>query len=550
MSFDGESRLQDDAAAGAIEGDPSAGLAQCEDRLLPGQPLRRLSSAQYANTIRDLFGEQLARPLLQDTVFPATRIDRGFVNDAEANVVNTAESNAIEDNAERVAGVILADPDAYVTGLLPCELSSGYADADVDGCMDDFIAEFGTRAYRRPLTEGETQILRGLYDQLREDNTAVESLSSVVQLLVQAPALLYRVERGADEALPGLVRLGDYEMASRLSYFFLDSMPDDALFAEAAGGRLSTPAEVEQQARRLMESSHFASVLDNHHRDWLHLHELDRMTKDPQLHPDFNDEVRAALMQEASRFVRHVIEEGDGSVRSLLSSSTVPLNSVLADYYGVSAQGADIDSWVPTEVESRRGLFTLASFQGSQAGVDRTDPIHRGLFYQEEVLCNDLPPFPGNVDTQSVLRDTSMLPTARQRLSPLMDNAPCNGCHTLFNPTGLAFENFDAAGQWRDQEGGTEIDSSGTVELDGEQHAFDGPLEMAALVADSAQARDCYSLQWFRDALGRHEFAEDACSIALVEQVAADTDGSIEALLIAITQTDAFLYRAVTEVEP
>ncbi|MDD9947283.1 MAG: DUF1592 domain-containing protein [Myxococcales bacterium] len=526
-----------------------AGLLECEQRTLPVQPLRRLSSRQYENTLRDLFGPELARDVLADSQFPRTVVESGFVNDAEANVVNTAESNAIEDNAERIAGLIIADPNRYVPALLPCELGTGFTESDVDGCIAGFVEQFGSRAYRRPISERERAVAVGLYDTVRSEQTSIEALAAVVQLFVQAPALLYRVERGAGDLEDGLVRLSDYEMASRLSYFLTDSMPDAELAAEAAEGRLSSASQVATQARRLMESEPFFEMLEGFHRDWLRLSGLGQMTKNPELYPDFTEEVRASLLEETGRFLRYVLEERDGSVRTLLGSTAMPVNATLAGFYGVAPPEGEPNAWVATELPDRAGLLTLAAFQATQADSDRTSPIHRGVFFQKEVLCNELPPFPGDIDVQAPLRDTSMLPTARERLSPLLTNPSCAGCHTQFNPTGLAFENYDAAGLWRDEENASSIDASGTVVLDGIEHAFSGPLELVDAVAQSTQARECYTLQWFRYTMGRREFTEDSCSLAVAQQLTEQSDGDIRELLVALTQTDAFMYRRAEDVD-
>jgi hypothetical protein len=245
--------------------------------------------------------------------------------------------------------------------------------------------------------------------------------------------------------------------------------------------------------------------------------------------------------------VRYVLDEADGSIATLLGSDLIPVNSVLADLYGVQVSGADEDSWVAASVPERKGLLTLGSLMATLADDTRTNPIHRGAFFQKEILCRTLPAFPANLDTQTPLEDTSSLPTARGRLSPLLENGACMGCHSQFNPTGLAFENYDAIGQWRDQENGADIDASGSLILDGELLEFETPLELVTGVATSRDARDCYTLQWYRAALGRREFSEDACGLALAETAAEQSGGDLRELLIALTQTDGFLYRQPEE---
>jgi len=531
-----------DAGAGGDELDAD-GLAACDDRSLPGQPLRRLSSTQYHNTLRDLFGDELGPELIEGSLFPRTQITSGFVNDAEANVVNTTESNAIEDEAERIATQLLAEPDRYAAQLLPCAVPSAADDDAIDGCIDDFIEQFGARAYRRPLTDGETDIARSLYDELRAEQSALEAWSALVQYFAQSPALLYRVERGQGTTKSGLVRLSDYEMASRLSYFFLDSMPDPELFAAAEAGELRTPAQVAAQARRLMDEPAFRTAFDAFHRDWLRAYELEQSGKDTQVFPDYTPEVQASLLEEASQLVRYVLDEGDGNLTSLLGSPEQPVNSTLASFYGVSAPGAGEDTWVPAAVPERRGLLTLGSLMATLAKKDRTNPIHRGAFFQREILCNQLPAFPANLDTQTPLESTSGLPTARERLAPLLENPTCMGCHGQFNPTGLALESYDATGRFREQENGAEIDTSATLVLDGQSRSFANGTELIEAVAESADARECYTLQLYRAALGRREFAADACSLALANRAAVDHGGDLRELLVAITQTDGFLYR-------
>src|SRR5450432_79888 len=321
-------------AAGGIAGgsalDPEAEVrAACAQRVLPTQPLRRLSDEQYRNVITDLFGATLAPPLLAGSVFPKTIIKTGFAGDANANVVNTDQSNAIEDNAEHIATTILAAPDKYLRALLPCTLPAMYADAQVDACVDGFIKAFGQRAYRRPLTTNELALARRVYGLVHPSQGAVAGWVSVVQYFVQAPAMLYRVERGAGAvaAIPGFLKLTDAEMATRLSFLFLSGPPDAPLLAAAAAGALSTPAQVSTQARRLMQDPRFVDTMGAFHRDWLHLFELSAMTKDTTVFPDFTPDVENSLLQENTELGRAVLGDAAASIRSLLVATQVPVNA-------------------------------------------------------------------------------------------------------------------------------------------------------------------------------------------------------------------------------
>jgi hypothetical protein len=296
---------------------------------------------------------------------------------------------------------------------------------------------------------------------------------------------------------------------------------------------------VVQEAERLLESAQFGEILERFHREWLELHDFEY--KEPSAVADF-DVVRSSLELEQGRFVRHVFERGDGRVQTLLGASEFPVDALLASYYGVEAPGASDTEWVSVPIPGRRGLLTQASLMAVLADSTQTKPIHRGGFIQTRVLCRTLPTLPANLDLQAPLQDSSGLPTARQRLAPLLERADCAGCHVNINPVGLAFEKYDAGGRYRDQENGTPIDASGSVTLDGESVVFEDAVGLVEAIAGSDEARDCYARNWFRAALGRDSFAEDACSL---DQLVAATDaaeGDVKQLLLALVQTDAFLY--------
>jgi Protein of unknown function (DUF1592)/Protein of unknown function (DUF1588)/Protein of unknown function (DUF1595)/Protein of unknown function (DUF1585)/Protein of unknown function (DUF1587) len=516
----------------------------CGTRTLPVQPLRRLSATQYHNTIRDLFGATLAQPLISGSLFPNTLYSNGFENDAESNTVGTAASNAIEDNGERIGRLILAGADPYLRATMPCSMPTAITDAAIDGCIDNFIRDFGLKAFRRPVSTGETTVIRGLYNTVRGTQTAREAWTTLVQYFVESPGILYRTERGGDAApIAGLVKPGDYEMASRLSYFFNNTMPDSELFTAAAAGLLSTPEQIKTQAERLMGKPAFWEMLSALHRDWLHLAGLATSAKDPTRFPEFTAAVQLALTQETGRMIRHTLEDGDGSVQTLLTGQNRPLNGPLATFYGQLAPGADANTWVNVDVGNRRGILTGAALMASTSHADKTSPIHRGAFFQSEILCNEVPALPANVDTQGPLQDTANLPTAKQRLAPLLTNGQCQACHSLINPLGFGFENYNAAGKWRDQENNTNLDAAGSLEVDGVESPFASPVELTELIGGAAQTRECYSLQLYRASIGRREFAEDECSIQALKQASGAANGDIRAMLLALTQTDGFLFR-------
>jgi uncharacterized protein DUF1592/uncharacterized protein DUF1588/uncharacterized protein DUF1585/uncharacterized protein DUF1595/uncharacterized protein DUF1587 len=520
------------ACNGHIGDVPSARCAEVSE-----QPLRRLSSEQYHNVVRALFPGELGATLVTMSQFPETQY-AGFVNDAAANTVSSNEAERIADNAELFAGYLLDNAAARLPEIMRCA-PAGYDDDDITGCMDAFIADFGRRVYRRPLAAAEAALARRVFDEIHAAQGAEAGWAATMQFFLQSPALLYRVERGvgAVAGRPEVIELSSWEMASRLSFFFLNSMPDDELMRAAEAGELATVEQIEAQARRLVDDPAVYAAIDVFHRDWLRTGDLADVARDD---PAFEG-ARDRMIEETGQLVRWVLEESDGRFETLLTTSTIPVAPELRDIYGAPA--GDVP-WEPLALPERHGLLTLASVNAVRATADRSHPIKRGVFLLEQVLCASVPAFPGNVDIAGPLESTADLPTARQRLQPLIERDDCRGCHTTINPPGFALENFDAVGRYRTAENGVVIDASGELRLDGVTASFAGPADLIDQIAASEQARNCYATQLFRFAAGKTEAAEDQCSLDVVQEAFTASGGDLREALVAITTTDAFRYRS------
>ncbi|MFN9999811.1 MAG: DUF1592 domain-containing protein, partial [bacterium] len=231
---------------------------------------------------------------------------------------------------------------------LPCPLpttlpSSGPLDeespagaalaAALDACVDDAIAAVGARAYRRPLSADEQAVLSRLYATVRATQPALDAWAALVEFFVQAPAFLYRAERGAGPAQDGRVRLTSDEVATRLAFLFTHAPPDDALRAAADDDELSSPEALLAHARRLMDTPAFDDVVADFHRDWLQLYRLRNAPKDPTLFPAFAA-ARADLLAETRQLGRFVLRDDDGSLRSLLGTRHLPVTPATAPLYG------------------------------------------------------------------------------------------------------------------------------------------------------------------------------------------------------------------------
>jgi hypothetical protein len=535
-----------------VVGDPGAGPADrpivpierppTECALDTGyDDLHRLSSDQMENTLRDLIPGPLGSELASLAPFPATRLESGFANDAVANRVDERTSHAIEDYAAAIGDHLLANASTALPAIMPCA-GDPFSDASIDGCIDAFIDEFGTRAYRRPLRSTEHALARGLYDAVRPTG-AVPAWAALMEFFVQSPAHLYRAEAAEGVVGPGsdVHVLSDYEVASRLSYFLWNTMPDETLFDAAKGGALARPDEVRAQAERLAGDERVLESIAAFHRDWLRIHRIDDFGSGD----GFSESLRRSFLAESRELVRDVFLEGDGTFRTLLTTNRFPIDAELAAHYGVPAPATP---WQAVEIPNRRGILTQASTMAAIGHVDgKNVTVMRAIYLLDAVLCVGLPPFPDNVDVAATLSTTSGAATARDRLAPTLASTQCNGCHAQINPHGYAFENYDALGRYRSSENGTTIDASGTLTAGDASGPFSSATDYVDIVASSETGQRCYVRQWFRFATGRRETAEDECAIDELADGFVASGGDVRSLMVALTTTDAFRTRRVTE---
>lgn len=511
------------AADGGVDEGPTL---RCES--LGVQALRRISSEQYTQILRDLLPGDFGKAALAVSKFPETRIDAGFSSYATANTVSTNESIAIEDNAEAIAAVLADDFETYAPQLVPC-LSSGLSDADIDACMDGFVAEFGAQAFRRPLTEAETETLVGLYDAVAGADGARAGLVAVLQYFVQAPALLYVAEPSEESADSGkIVALAPDAVAVRLGLLFANGSPDAELHEAVAQGRLSTREDVEAQARRLLEAPEAARAFATFHHEWMQGFALQDAPRD---HPLWSERSGEALANELRAFATWFFEETDGTFATLMTTDAFVADDALTEIYSAGGGGP------------RRGLLTTAAAMASRAHEGRTSLIERGSFIRSHILCTPPPPFPGDIDIDGTLAGYEDLPTARERFEPLMLEPSCSGCHASMNPLGFPFEVFDWVGAYRSQENGVEIDTSVKISIGQLSGEFADAADLMEAIAETDEARDCYVNHWFRYAMGRPESPADKCALDAIKARFADSDGDVRELLVALATSDAFLFR-------
>jgi hypothetical protein len=515
--------------AGSAIGMSSAELHCDEQPIDPGPaPLGLLSREQYLNTLRDLFGAA------GDVNALLAQVDAPSAFGLAQGDVSQLELEDFQQAAEAVAAKVVADKN-MLASLVPC------TGTDKRACAKSFLTRFGARAYRAPISDAaDIERHLKLYD-LGAPTSHEHGIELLLAGLLQSPRFLYRVEIGTtDRVADAAVKLSGYEVAARLSYVFWKSLPDDMLTEAARSGALATREGVAKELTRVLATSKGKLALRQFLESLIHLEKVDGLVKDKTLYPEWqNKALRSALTTQAQTFLSYVLDRQDGALGALLTSPTVFANKDLASFYGVTA--GDSFTVVEPSAGVAAGLLSLPALLAIQAKPSESSPIYRGRFVRESLLCEQLPSPPANVPKPPEVQAGV---STRERLRQHEVDPSCSGCHQRLDPVGFGFENFDAIGRYRANDGGKPVDAHG--EIMGSQDAdgkFDGVAALGERLAASEQVRQCMTRQWFRFALGRFEQKVDACAVAKLDEAFAAQDDSLNALPAAIIASDAFLYR-------
>jgi hypothetical protein len=311
------------------------------------------------------------------------------------------------------------------------------------------------------------------------------------------------------------------------------------LLDAAADGELVTRAHVAEQARRMLADDKAKVAVGAFYEQWLGLPLLDAATKDPDAFPMWSDTLRDSMREETKRFIAHVLWEDDARLSTLFSAPYSFVNASLAELYGVSGPRDDATfEKVDLDATQRAGVLTQGAFMASYANPQFNSPIKRGKWVRVRMLCQDLPDPPANIPAPA---PPSPNVSTRERFAMHTASPACSGCHVLIDGLGFGLENFDGIGKYRTTENGADVDASGRVNASDVDEEYTGGVELAALLARSNQARDCLPTQWLRYATAREEEDEDTCSLVSVRQAFEASGGDMRELMVALTQTDAFM---------
>ncbi|MDH3200406.1 MAG: DUF1588 domain-containing protein [Myxococcales bacterium] len=521
------------AIVGCSSGDGSAGSSGPS---VDGGPiaLRRLTTEQFVRSIHDVLGDHITVPSRID---PDERRAGLLAVGSSFASVTPSGFEKYEAAAAAVAEQAL-DAD-HRAELVPCEPASGSSSDDV--CARRFIEQVGRRLFRRSLSQAEidsrvevarnaTLILGDFY----------QGLELALSSLLVSPDFLFRVERAEpDPGDPSRLRLTGTSIATRLSFFLWDTSPDDELLDAAESGNLLDRDVLAAQVDRLVSSPRAEIGLRTLFSDFYDFRQFDDglVRKDAALFPAYTQTIAEDAKEQTLRtIVAHLTEGGD--YRDLFTSRNTFLTRNLGLMYRVpvvTASGWEAHTF--DEDSPRAGLMSHVSVMALYSHTGRSSATLRGKFVREVLLCQDVPTPPANIDF-SIVEDTmGELRTARERLEVHVTNDACAGCHNLMDPIGLAFENFDAIGAFREQENGATIDASG--ELDGV--SYDGPVGVGEALRDHPELGPCLVRTLFRYSVGRDATPDEWPLLDFLGERFAESEFRVADLVREIVLSDGFL---------
>jgi mono/diheme cytochrome c family protein len=410
-------------------------------------------------------------------------------------------------------------------------------------CAKEIVGTLARRAFRRPVTSEDTEMLMGFYQQGRNGGTFDTGIERALQRILADPEFVFRKEAEPANLAPGKTwRISDLELASRISFFLWSSIPDDELMGLASNGKLHDPAELERQVKRMLADPRSEALVNNFTGQWLNLRALQSWAPTPLLYPDFDDNLRLAMRRETELFFGSIVQE-DRSTLDLLNANYTFVNERLAKHYGIPhVYGSNFRRVaLPPELDARRGLLGQASLLTISSQPQRTSPVGRGKTIMQTFLGVSPPEMPANVVIN--LKATGNVhgasqPSMREQMELHRKQEPCASCHKIMDPIGFSMENFDAVGHWRTKDGESAVDTKGVL-VDGSK--LDGVKDMReALLGYSPQFVRVITEKLLIYGLGRGTEYYDMPLVRSIVHGAERNNYRFSSLVLGVVRSDAF----------
>jgi hypothetical protein len=412
---------------------------------------------------------------------------------------------------------------------------------DEAACAREISATLVTKAFRRPATDADLEVMMDFFQAGREQGGSFDyGIEAVVQRVLADPEFIYRSEIEPPGVAPGSAyRISDLELASRLSFFLWSSIPDEELIEIAAENRLHEPDVLEQQVQRMIADPRSEAFVENFTGQWLNVRGIQASEPVVDLFPDFDSTLREAYRREIELFFGSIIHE-DRSILDLLTADYTFVNERLARQYGIpnvyGSQFRRVE--LGPELEMRRGLLGKGALLTITSDAARTSPVKRGKWFLETFFGVSPPDPPPGVNTDLSAAAGEAPKTMRARLEAHHTNPNCASCHNIFEPMGLAMENFDAVGKWRTEEAGSEIDSS-AITNDG--MPLEGVESLRELTLDRGdQFAQVVTEKLLTYAIGRGLEYEDMPLLRSLTRGAAEDNYRFSSLLMGVIESPAF----------
>jgi hypothetical protein len=522
-----------------LPGDPN--LPEDAPREMPSPSSRaaRLSKAEYENTARDLLGVQMSLGITN--AFVADSSSTTFNNNGGDLVVTSAEWQDFQTAAETLAERATASTAALTA------VAGGAIPADDEG----LIRALGRRAFRRPLTSAEVSAYTALIPMAATYYAglpAKQALARIVlEAMLQSPHFLYRVELSTNVSSE-VILLSGPELANRLSYALWQSMPDEELLRAAEDQTIQTEEGYTAQATRMLADPKAKASVGAFHSQLLNTARYADLTRSTTLFPEWSQALNASMKQEQERFIEAQVFTEQQGLKGLLSSPTTYVDANLARVYGLTGNFDSSFQKITFNDGKRGGLLTQIGFLTANATSTETDPIHRGVFINHQILCAPLPSPPNNVPPLPA-SDPSVPKTMRQRITEFTGTGTCGaGCHsTMINPVGFAYEHYDALGRWRDTDKGLPVDSADRYFFEGVRREFDGSAGLAQAMVEEPMAHRCYAQHWVEFLHGRAVGDADKAMIARVGKLSWQDQIPVTQVLRLLVESESFKTRSTEE---
>ena len=500
--------------------------------------IRRLNKMEYGNTLRDLYGVD---PSIADSL-PEEVMGEGYLNS-----ISPLQSELFLEIANKVVKEVISPEGEAPTAVQQRLFGATPAkEADYRESARSVANTLARDAYRRPPSDTELNVLVEVFDLGREHNlNYTESLTLMWKAVLVSPQFLFITPASEIDSKERIIPLDDYQLASRLSYLLWAAPPDAELLSLAEKGELQKTEVLRNQVARLLDDPRSRALFDGFGAQWLGVGKLERQTFDPDLFPQMTPALRQAMRDEARLFFESIIRENQSVFRFVDNDYTF-LNEPLAKVYGLeqSVQGPQMRR-VKLKNPNRGGILGMPAMLATTSFPNRTSPVNRGVWVLEQVLGERVPPAPPNVpELEDEGKQSTEGLTLRQRTELHRSEPACANCHKVLDPIGFGLENFDAIGQWRDNnDSGVAIDATGTLPT-GEEFSTPADLKRLLSKRESDLARNLTE-RLMAFALGRQLEGYDELVIDRLMVKIAEDNYRVRTIITEVATSYLFTHRRV-----